>query len=78
MKINSNSPGVARMSHYVHTKNIPASLDEIKAMTAVCKTCAICKPRFFKPPDMNLVKATQPFVRISLDLFHQLVEISIF
>ena len=54
------------MYHYIKTKNIAASIEEIKAMTASCRTCAQCKPRFFRPGGMTLVKATQPFERLSI------------
>lgn len=60
-------PGVTRMNHYVKMKNIPASIEEIKSMTASCKTCAECKPQFFRPSGMNLIKATRPFERLSVD-----------
>ena len=44
-------PGVTRMYHYVRTKNLPYSLDELRKMTASCKICAEVKPRFYKPPN---------------------------
>ena len=54
-------PGVTRM------KNLAVSIEEIKTMTRSCKRCAECKPRFFKPSKIHLIKATQPFERISID-----------
>ena len=39
-------PVVTRMYHYVKTKNLPYSLDEIRKMTASCRVCAEVKPRF--------------------------------
>ena len=60
-------PGVRRMAHYVRTKNLPYSMEEIKRMTAQCPECAAVKPRFHQPPNVHLIKATQPFERISID-----------
>ena len=60
-------PGVTRMNHFVRMKNLAVSIEEIKTMTRSCKICAECKPRFFKPSKVHLIKATQPFERISID-----------
>ena len=32
-----------------------------------CRACAELKPRFFRPPSVQLIKATQPFERLSID-----------
>ena len=53
-------PGVTRMYHYVRAKNLPYSLDEVTKMTASCKICAEVKPRFYKPPEIHVIKATKP------------------
>ena len=37
--------GVTRLKHFVRTKNLPYSLDEIKRVTNQCATCAKFKPR---------------------------------
>ena len=52
--------GITRMYHYIRQRNLPYSLDD---------TCAICeiKPKFFKPPIVNLIKSSQPFERLSMD-----------
>ena len=60
-------PGVTRMNHFVRSKNLPYSVEEIKKMTAGCPVCAEVKPRFYKPKRQNLIKATQPMERLSLD-----------
>ena len=60
-------PGLTRMNHYVKMKNIPASIDELKSIITNCRTCAECKPRFHRPNESNLIKATQPFERLSVD-----------
>ena len=60
-------PGVTRLNHFVRTKNLPYSLDEIKKMTSRCPVCCECKPRFHHPERVPLIKATQPFRRININ-----------
>ena len=36
-------------------------------MTSACNVCAEIKPRFCKPSETHLIKATQPMERLSLD-----------
>ena len=60
-------PGIRRMAHYVRTKNLPYSIDDIKRVTEQCRECSVVKPRFYKPPYVPLIKATQPFERLSID-----------
>lgn len=60
-------PGVTRMAHWIKSRNLPFSIEEIKKMTASCPVCAELKPRFYKPDEMKLIKATVPFERINLD-----------
>ena len=60
-------PGVTRMLHFVKTKNLPYSIDDIKRITSRCRDCAEVKPRFYKPEGATLVKATRPFERLNLD-----------
>ena len=60
-------PGITRMIHFVRSRNLPYSVEDIKKMTASCSTCAELKPRFHKPTPSHLIKATQPFERLSLD-----------
>lgn len=42
-------------------------MTKIKIMIARCNVCAETKPRFYKPPPRCLIKATQPFGRLSID-----------
>ncbi len=56
-----------RMAHYIRAKNLPYSMEDIKRMTAQCSECASVKPRFYQPPKVALIKATQPFETISID-----------
>ena len=60
-------PGVTRLNHYVRTKNLPYSLDDIKKMTSKCPVCCECKPQYHQPPKVPLIKATQPFERLNID-----------
>ena len=60
-------PGITRMHHYVKMTSLSVSLEEIKAITTSCRTCAECKPHFYRPVESNLIKATQPFERLSVD-----------
>ena len=60
-------PGITRMSHFVRTRNLPFSIEEIKRMTNSCRICCECKPRFHRPVKSYLIKATQPFERLNID-----------
>ena len=61
-------PGVTHLYHYVRTKNLPYSLEEIRKMTANCNVCEVIKPRFYKPIETCVIKATQPMECLSVDL----------
>ena len=63
-------PGIRRMYHFIRSKNLPFSMNEVKDLCANCKICAEIKPRFFnqyQQSDFHLIKATRPFERISID-----------
>ena len=60
-------PGVTRLYHYVRSKNLPYSINDVKTVTECCKVCCEIKPRFYKPPNFHLIKAMHPFDRLSLD-----------
>ena len=60
-------PGITRMSHFVRTRNLPFSIEEIKRMTNSCRICCECKPRFYRPVKSYLIKETQPFERLNID-----------
>jgi transposase InsO family protein len=60
-------PGVTRMIHYVRVKNLPFSTEDVKKVCSSCKICLELKPKFYKPPRAALIKATQPFERLSID-----------
>ncbi|KER23840.1 hypothetical protein T265_14560, partial [Opisthorchis viverrini] len=59
-------PGITRMFHFVRCKNLSYSVDDVKRVISSCKVCAELKPRFWKSSG-RLIKATQPFERLSLD-----------
>lgn len=59
-------PGVTRLHHWVRTKNLPFSLDDIRKVTSSCTVCAELKPRFCKFQG-QLIKATAPFERLNID-----------
>ena len=60
-------PGITRLNHFIRTKNLPYSLEEVKRVTSQCQTCAETKPRYHKPEEVPLIKATQPFEWINID-----------
>lgn len=60
-------PGVTRMLHFVRSKNLPYSTDDVKKMCASSRICAELKPQFYQPPNGALIKATQPMERLSID-----------
>ncbi|KAJ4439883.1 hypothetical protein ANN_08012 [Periplaneta americana] len=59
-------PGITRLYHWVRSKNLPYSLDDIKKVTASRNVCAELKPRFFRH-NGKLIKATSPFERLNID-----------
>ncbi|CAK1591212.1 unnamed protein product [Parnassius mnemosyne] len=59
-------PGITRMVHWIRSKNLPYSVEEIRLMTASCKVCAEIKPRFCQSKG-QLIKAIAPFERINID-----------
>ena len=60
-------PGIRRTYHFVKSKNLPFSLEDVREMINNCRICAEIKPCFFKPPKTHLIKATQPMERLSID-----------
>lgn len=60
-------PGVTRLLHFVKTKNLPYSTDDVKKVCSSCKFCAQLKPQFYNASTNTLIKATQPMERLSVD-----------
>ena len=64
------------MIHFVRTKNLPYSVEEVKKVTSECSVCAEIKPRFYRPNKTHLVKSTQPFEKLSIDFKGPLPSVS--
>ena len=61
-------PGVTRLSHFIRSKNLPYSMEDIRKVTSNCRICCELKPQFFKSKEpTSLIKATQPFERLNVD-----------
>ena len=60
-------PGITRMAHFVKTKNLRVSIEQIRSVVNSCPTYAECKPRFYRPTESHLIKATQPFEILDVD-----------
>ena len=60
-------PGVTRMVHFVRSKNMQFSTEEVKKTCSTCRICAELKPQFYHPTSRTLIKATQPMERLSID-----------
>ena len=59
--------GVTRMMHHIKVRNLPYSIEEVRQVTRDCQICARNKPQFPKSSNAHLIKATQPFERLSVD-----------
>lgn len=60
-------PGITRLYHFVKIKNLAFSLEDVKKVCSQCIACSELKPKFFKPPASNLIRAMRPFDRVSVD-----------
>ena len=60
-------PGVTRLYHFVKSRNLNLSLEEVRQTCSQCPICAEVKPRFFRPPKGQLIKASRPLDRLSID-----------
>ena len=60
-------PGVTRMLHFVRSKNMPYSIENVRAVVRPCRVCSEIKPRFIRRAPQTLIKASQPFERLSID-----------
>lgn len=60
-------PGVTRLTHFVRSRNLPFSVEDVKRVTSSCPVCAECKPQYYRPPASHLIKATHPFERLNID-----------
>ena len=60
-------PGVTRLHHFIRSRNLPYSVEDVKQICKECRICKEIKPKYYRPNDVHLIKATQPFERISID-----------
>ncbi|XP_046841983.1 uncharacterized protein LOC124436099 [Xenia sp. Carnegie-2017] len=60
-------PGVTRLLHFIRSKNLPYSTEEVKRVCSSCRVCAELKPQFYKQQQGVLIKATRPMERLSVD-----------
>ncbi|XP_055883511.1 uncharacterized protein LOC106054065 [Biomphalaria glabrata] len=60
----------------LRAKNLPLSCDDVRTVIEQCQTCAELKSRFFRQPNGELIKATQPFERVSMDFKGPLTSVS--
>lgn len=56
--------GLIRMSHFVHSKNLPFSVEEVRSVTCWCIVCAEPKRKSLKPPG-TLIKDIHSFERLN-------------
>ena len=57
-----------RLFHKVKIRNLPYALAYVTKICKSCQSCSELKPTFYKPTPEKLIRATQPFERISVDL----------
>ena len=50
MKIHSGlcHPGITRLLHFVRTKNLPFSAEDVRKVCSTCQICSELKPRFYR------------------------------
>ena len=60
-------PGISWLSHFIRTKNLPYSTEDVKKVCSNCRVGAELKSRFYKKPSETLIKSTRPWERISVD-----------
>ena len=55
------------MTHFVRTRNLPFSQDQIRNITDMCRSCSYLKPKFIRKDQGILIKALFPFQRLNID-----------
>ena len=53
--------------HFIRSRNLPYSIEDVRKMTTGCGTCSQIKPNFAEKSQTHLIKATQAFERLSMD-----------
>ena len=66
----SAHPGVTSIGHYINSKSLPHTHENVKQVIAQCDTCRQFNPKFYKPSrPYYIIEDLKPFDRISIDLF---------
>ena len=60
-------PGISRLAHFVRSRNLPYSVEDVKTVVSQCRVCCEIKPNFYKPQNPPLIRATSPMERLSID-----------
>ena len=55
------------MLHFVRSKNMPYSVENVRAVVRAFQVCSEMKPRFIRRAPQTLIKASQHFERLSVD-----------
>ena len=61
-------PGNSQMTAFVRNRNLPFSVEDIRKIISSCTICHKCKLCFNKAEPAHIIKATQPFERLNIDL----------
>ena len=59
-------PGITRFNHFVKSRNLPYSVNDVRKVIDSCEICAELKPRFHRFKG-KLIKATQPLQQLNID-----------
>ena len=59
-------PGITRLTHFIRSKNLPFSIEQVKQVTNCCKSCLHLKPKFLQNKG-KLIRAIYPFQRLNID-----------
>ena len=60
-------PEMTRLAHFVRTRNLPFSHEQVKVVTGSCDSCQNIKPKFIKGEPRKIVQAVLPFQRLNVD-----------
>ena len=61
-------PGATRLLHFVRSKNLPFSTDDVRFVVSNCSVCCKVKPQFFRGIEKkHLIKSLHPFDRLNVD-----------
>ncbi|XP_004207810.1 uncharacterized protein LOC101239223 [Hydra vulgaris] len=61
-------PGITRMLHFVKSKNLPFSTEEVNRVCSNCQICSELKPKFYRSSNVcELIKSIRPMDRLSID-----------